>query len=538
MRSSRWATRRTCPATTCWPPGSTTPRSPRRRSTWSRSATHRSSPGWPVASPSASRSWPSSGAGLQAVSARVPRTRRPPLRRPWGSTRSSRRPGSSRAAARSRWAGPRCCWPNNRCPTGRRVAIVSNAGGLGVLAADAADAAGLVVPELSADLRSELDGHVAGTTGTSNPVDLGAGASADNLAGVLEPLLASDEVDALLVVVVPTSVAPAEPLLEATARIRALHPDKPVVLVGLGGLREQVPGVTVFHAVDDAIEAHRACGPVRRVAAYAARRAGAARPGSGGGRPGGRERVRRAPRRRYRLGGRRRGEAAPGALRTDAGGNARRQPAGGTGGRPRSSATRSRSRSPTRTSCTRPTGAWCGSAFGRRPRSPLPWTPSAPSSAARTCPSWSSRSSRASRSLSASFATPVSARSSWWLPAGSRPASSRTERSCSRRSAGGTPHRAIRSLRIWPLLDGYRGAEPVDTDSLEQLLVALGELAVDIPELAELDFNPVMCTPTGTVLVDVKVRLAAGRPARRGCSPPAPSPDVTPIRRSARSSRA
>ena len=69
--------------------------------------------------------------------------------------------------------------------------------------------------------------------------------------------------------------------------------------------------------------------------------------------------------------------------------------------------------------------------------------------------------------------------------------------------------RAIRSLRIWPLLDGYRGADPVDTDSLEQLLVALGELAVDTPELAELDFNPVMCTPTGTVLVDVKVRLAA-----------------------------
>ena len=56
-------------------------------------------------------------------------------------------------------------------------------------------------------------------------------------------------------VVVPTSVAPAEPLVEATARIRAPHPDKPVVLVGLGGLGDHVPGVTVYHAVDDAIEA-------------------------------------------------------------------------------------------------------------------------------------------------------------------------------------------------------------------------------------------------------------------------------------------
>ena len=113
----------------------------------------------------------------------------------------------------------------------------------------------LSVPELSPALRTQLDEHVDGTAGTSNPVDLGAGASAGNLAGVIEPLLASDEVDALLVVVVPTSVASAEPLLETTARIRAAHPDKPVVLVGLGGLGTELPGVTVFHAVDHAIEA-------------------------------------------------------------------------------------------------------------------------------------------------------------------------------------------------------------------------------------------------------------------------------------------
>jgi hypothetical protein len=76
--------------------------------------------------------------------------------------------------------------------------------------------------------------------------------------------------------------------------------------------------------------------------------------------------------------------------------------------------------------------------------------------------------------------------------------------------------RAIRSLRTWPMLDGYRGAPRADTASLERLLVTLGELSVDVPEIAELDLNPVMCTPTGVVLVDVKVRLAEASPVTAG----------------------
>ena len=76
--------------------------------------------------------------------------------------------------------------------------------------------------------------------------------------------------------------------------------------------------------------------------------------------------------------------------------------------------------------------------------------------------------------------------------------------------------RAIRSLRIWPLLDGYRGSTPIDTTDLEEMVVALGELALDVPEIAELDLNPVMCTPAGTVLVDVKVRLEDASPVHAG----------------------
>ncbi len=67
--------------------------------------------------------------------------------------------------------------------------------------------------------------------------------------------------------------------------------------------------------------------------------------------------------------------------------------------------------------------------------------------------------------------------------------------------------RALRSLRIWPLLSGYRGSEPVDEQSLIDLIVTLGRLAVDVPELAEADLNPVVATPQGAVLVGVQIRL-------------------------------
>jgi hypothetical protein len=69
--------------------------------------------------------------------------------------------------------------------------------------------------------------------------------------------------------------------------------------------------------------------------------------------------------------------------------------------------------------------------------------------------------------------------------------------------------RAIRSLRAWPLLNGFRGAPRADVESLERMLVNLGELATDVPQLSELDLNPVMCRPERALVVDAKVGLRA-----------------------------
>jgi acyl-CoA synthetase (NDP forming)/GNAT superfamily N-acetyltransferase len=65
-----------------------------------------------------------------------------------------------------------------------------------------------------------------------------------------------------------------------------------------------------------------------------------------------------------------------------------------------------------------------------------------------------------------------------------------------------------RTLRAAPLLTGFRGAPPADTAAVEQLLLRLGRLAEDLPEVAELDLNPIVVHPRGLDVIDVKVRLA------------------------------
>ena len=55
--------------------------------------------------------------------------------------------------------------------------------------------------------------------------------------------------------------------------------------------------------------------------------------------------------------------------------------------------------------------------------------------------------------------------------------------------------RVLRSLRLWPLLAGFRGAPPAASADVAQLAARLGRLAVDVPEVAEIDINPVLVGP-------------------------------------------
>ena len=64
------------------------------------------------------------------------------------------------------------------------------------------------------------------------------------------------------------------------------------------------------------------------------------------------------------------------------------------------------------------------------------------------------------------------------------------------------------------LVSGFRGAPPADAAALGDLLHRLSRLAVDLPEVAELDLNPVLALRRGYVAVDARVRLRAQAEAR------------------------
>ena len=68
------------------------------------------------------------------------------------------------------------------------------------------------------------------------------------------------------------------------------------------------------------------------------------------------------------------------------------------------------------------------------------------------------------------------------------------------------------------LVAGFRGAPPADEDALVDLLVRLSRLAEDVPEMAELDLNPVLALADGCVAVDARVRVARQAPQRRAKS--------------------
>jgi acetate---CoA ligase (ADP-forming) len=90
-------------------------------------------------------------------------------------------------------------------PKGRRVGVVTNAGGPGILAADALEANGLRLPELSDSTQNLLKTKLPAEATIRNPVDMIAGAGADQFSHVVTTILESGEVDALLVIYVPTS---------------------------------------------------------------------------------------------------------------------------------------------------------------------------------------------------------------------------------------------------------------------------------------------------------------------------------------------
>jgi acetyl coenzyme A synthetase (ADP forming)-like protein len=117
-------------------------------------------------------------------------------------------------------------------PRGRRVAVLTNAGGLGILCADACDAAGLELPELTAETREILAALLSPEASLANPVDMLGGATTRTYAEALGPLLRDPHVDAVITLFVPTVTASPQDVAQAIEQVRAREAvDKPVLAV-------------------------------------------------------------------------------------------------------------------------------------------------------------------------------------------------------------------------------------------------------------------------------------------------------------------
>ena len=107
-------------------------------------------------------------------------------------------------------------------PRGRRVGILTNSGGPGVLCADSCAAEGLLVPEFSKETQSALASFLPPMAALRNPVDVIGFATEEQLARTVETMLTSDEFDALIIVHVSVRAMDNGPVAAGIARgIRA-----------------------------------------------------------------------------------------------------------------------------------------------------------------------------------------------------------------------------------------------------------------------------------------------------------------------------
>jgi acetyltransferase len=71
----------------------------------------------------------------------------------------------------------------------------------------------------------------------------------------------------------------------------------------------------------------------------------------------------------------------------------------------------------------------------------------------------------------------------------------------------------VARTRVSKLLDGYRDVPPADRDALDAVLIAVSQLLADVPEIAELDINPLLVDDRGAIALDARIRASADAPA-------------------------
>ncbi len=143
-----------------------------------------------------------------------------------------------------------------------RVAVVTNAGGPGILATDACERHELELPELSPRVAGVLKAALPATASIGNPIDLIGDAKTDRYEAGIEACRDDDRIDGLIVILTPQIMTPSEEIADALIRIMKPAPLMPVAACFIGGTlverartKLRAHGIPVFDTPERAVRA-------------------------------------------------------------------------------------------------------------------------------------------------------------------------------------------------------------------------------------------------------------------------------------------
>jgi acetyl coenzyme A synthetase (ADP forming)-like protein len=397
-------------------------------------------------------------------------------------------------------------------PAGRRVALVGNSGGPLIIAADACEASGLRITELGAETKSELQRSLVAAAAVSNPVDLTADGDSATLERALDIILSDDAIDSVIVVVTDVLALKSDDARATIAAVASRY-DKPIIACVLGSTPKE--SVREVHGVADIATPERAASALAHLCRYAEWRR---RPKMATNQLTAIEQpsvVREIVRSHLAEAG------AGGWLELDVAARLL-----GTCGLPVAS-TQAVFSADEAASMAESLGfpvALKARSGELVHKSDIGGVVIALSSAGAVRAAYEEMATRLGRQMGGAVVQPMAqAGIEAIVGLTADPVFGpvvmvglggvMTDVLGDRAFAvppldPGAGEAMVRSLRAAPLLDGFRGAPPVDRQALITIVEQVARIAEEVPELVELDLNPVIVTADGAVIVDCKARLA------------------------------
>jgi acetyltransferase len=154
-------------------------------------------------------------------------------------------------------------------PKGNRVAVITNAGGPGIMAADAVETLGMRMESLTPEISEKVKGLLPAAASVANPIDVLGDAQSERYAMAVKEVLADPKVDSAIVILTPQAMSDCEDTAQAI--IDAEHHDKPVLTCFMGGSQVMdARNMFVKAGVPDYPSPERAVAALKSMVDYAA----------------------------------------------------------------------------------------------------------------------------------------------------------------------------------------------------------------------------------------------------------------------------